>query len=445
MTLDTRGLFRLACPGSGARTLYVSPTGNDTNSGLTAGTALRQPAAAVAKAKAGDRIVLADGTYQPFSFYAVSGGAQSWITVEAANEGAAKIDAANNVTDGAAAVDVQLGAYIGVWGLEVFGNQQMNPVSISGMAIFRGSHHIRYWNCNVHDFPGGGINCFYIQSSVYNGSTLPAGGWDVVDLRYNTIHATSRYDPNNTSGISIFGAEDITKGGTWDGTYGYTMIGNYIYDIVCLQPYTAGGYDFVTDGNGISIDSLDTATVYNAGNAPYVKRGLVEGNVVAACGGRGVHGYNSINWDDQYNLYVGNLRTNSQAINNGIETDSTFDTAPGSTGVVHRGNIILPLNTPNTTDSLGTWVDNVILGGTQAVPAGNSDKRAAGVNYFLAAFTGADLAAGLPLERFIPAAVDLVSRIAGSYGYQVLARGPRHRSNTAAGALEKPLQVGVVV
>lgn len=433
MTLDLRTLFRLACP-SGTRTLYVSGTGNDGNSGLSSGLALRQITTAVAMCQPGDRIVVGSGTYASFSLYNVKGTASAWVTVEGPADDTAVVDGTNG-NDGAAAVDMQLSCYIGIYGLNVAGSQSMTPVSISGIAVFRGSHHIRVWNNHVHDFPSGGVNCFYIQSSLFNGQTLPAGGWDVVDVAFNKIHGCCKYDPNNASGVSMFGAEDIT-GLTWDGRYGYMVRGNYVYDCECTMPYTAGGFNFVTDGNGISLDSLNTATVFNSGNAPYVKRGLNEGNVVVGCGGRGLHIYNTINVDDFFNTYVGNLRTVSQAITNGVETDASYDTVPGSPGVVHYGNVICPLNTPNTTDTVSTYTSNVILGGTQAVPGGNTDRRGIGVRYFAGAPTAAALLAGLGIAAFIPSTRDAVNRAAYWSGYQALGYGPRDPAQWAAGGVE---------
>lgn len=428
--MDTLALFRQQVRTS--RDLHVSATGNDTHDGLTAGTAKRQISAAIGIAQAGDRILVGAGTYSSASFYDKHGAASAWITIEAAS--GAVIDGTDG-NDGAAALDVQLSSYIGVYGLEVAGDQNMSPVSISGVAVFRGSHHIRVWGCHVHDFPSGGINCFYIQAN----DGLPAGGWDLVDIRFNRIHGCCKFDPNNSSGVSVFGAEDIT-GTTWNGRYGYIVAGNYIFDCECTVPYTPGGFDFITDGNGISLDSLDTATVFNAGNAPYVKYGLVEGNVVVGCGGRGLHVYNTINVDDFANTYIGNLRTVSQAITNGVETDATYDTTPGSPGVTHAGNIICPLNTPNTTDAVSVYTGNVILGGTQAVPAGNIDHVGDGLSYFAGSLTQSDLLTAQTLSAFIPAVPDSVARPAGTLGYQCLANGPRAAAEWSAGAVEKPIE-----
>ncbi|MEJ0072487.1 MAG: DUF1565 domain-containing protein [Candidatus Saccharibacteria bacterium] len=428
--MDLLGLFRAHAP-SGTRTLYVATTGSDSSNGLTSGTPFHTINAAVNACKAGDRVIVAPGTYAPFSVYSKQGSGAQWITFEGVG---ASIDCVNNATDGAAGIDVQLGSYVGIYGFEVFGSQTMSPVSISGIAVFRDSDHVLVWNNHVHDFPGGGVNCFYIEYDASNG--LQPGGWDCVDVSFNRVHGCCKYDPNNASGISMFGATDTT-GQTWDGRYGYRVVGNYVYDCECTVPYTPGGFNFITDGNGISLDSLNTATVFNSGNAPYTKWGLVEGNVVVGCGGRGLHIYNTIKVDDNFNTYAGNLRTVSQAITNGVEADAAYDTPPsGGNFVTHYGNIICPLNTSNTTDGVSTYTSNVILGGTQSVPGGNTDKHATGVFYFTGNPAGASLLTGLPITIFLPVAIDSVPRATYYRGYQALGNGPRSISSWAAGAIE---------
>jgi hypothetical protein len=433
--LNLRQLWRQQVP-SGTTTIYVATTGSDSNAGTSAAPFLTITHA-VSVAAPGTRILVSAGTYGYTSIYQAKGTAAAWISIESATDTVRPlISVADNSGDDG--VDIQGSAYVGFYGFEVTGLQTSTQTGPSGICVFGASHHVRAWNNLVHDFPGGGVNCFYTSTGL-------AGSWDVVDVSFNTIYATSRYSDYNTSGISFYGAVDYT-GTTWDGTYGYMAVGNYIYDVICLEPYTPGGDNFVTDGNGISFDSLNTANNLAPGLPSYTKRGLAEGNVVVGCGGRGLHIYNTINVDDFFNTYIGNLRTNSPAINNGVECDAQYDTTPaGGNGVVHYGNVICPLNTPNSTDGVSTYTNNIVLGGTQAVPSGNTGSTSTGLAYFAGVANATTLISGLAVAAFQPAAPNATAKQATARGYQALAAGARATTNWAAGAVELPLPVRVAV
>jgi hypothetical protein len=438
-----RPLFVQGCSGTGKRTVYVSGSGSDTNNGLTVAAPLRQINTALGLAQPGDLISVDNGTYAYVNPYGVDGTGTAWITVMAKAGANPQVNV--NDSSGDDGLDIQQSSFLGVYGLEIFGNQQSSSTNPSGIGVFRGSHHIRLWANLIHDFPGGGINCFWVASSVYNGSTLPSGSWDLVDISFNTIHGCCKYSPDNTSGISFFGAIDQTGGATWDGRYGYMAVGNYIYDCECTVPYTPGGFNYVTDGNGMSFDSLYVVNNLDTGVVPYSKRGLAEGNLVVGCGGRGLHIFNTINVDDFFNTYVGNLGTTSPAITGGVEADASYSPAVSvANGVSHYGNVICPLNTPNSTDGVSSYASNVILGGTQAVPVGNFDERARGVSYFAVPPTLAQIANGLPISVFVPVTPDVVNRSNGSRGYQTVGAGGRSMlvgagamAQWTAGALEK--------
>jgi hypothetical protein len=429
-----RALFLQTTP-CGTRTVYVSGSGSDANSGLSAAAPLRQITTALSRAVAGDLILVDDGTYAYVNCYGKNAEAQNWIAVMAQPGANPQV----NVADGSGddGIDIQQSSFVGFYGLEVLGDQNSASTNPSGIGIFRASHHIRCWANLVHDFPGGGINCFWVPATVYNGAALPGGSWDLLDIAFNTIHGCCKYNPDNTSAISFFGAIDMTGGATWDGHYAYRAVANHIYDCECTVAYTPGGYDFVTDGNGISIDSLWVPNNLDTGVAPYGKPGLVEGNLVTSCGGRGLHVYNSINVDDNFNTYVGNLRTDSPAISGGVETDAAYTPALEiANGVTHRANVICPLNTPNSTDGVSAYVDNVILGGSQAVPAHNTARPTVGTGYFTGAPTSAELAAGLDPSQLAPVMADAAPRPAGAQGYQALGIGGRGPVSWQAGALE---------
>lgn len=433
--LDTLTLFRRFYP-SGLRTVYVSATGSDSASGLTSGAAKKTIKAAADIAQPGDRISVAAGVYGYVDLYGINGTAKRWITIEA--QPGAIVDVSNQSTNG---IDRQQCSYLAIYGFEVRASQTQNATDPSGICVFRGCHHVATWACDVHDFPGGGINHFY--TGVYNDPqgrfTLPAGGWDAVDVFFNHIHATSKYSVYNTSGVSFYGGEDLTNGSTIDGRYGYRAVGNYIHDVICTVPYTPGGFNVVTDGNGISPDSLAVPNNLYPNLAPYLKRGLVEGNLITACGGRGVHIYNAKNVECLNNTCIGNLRSapTSGAIRGSTEIDLQLDTPDANNGVVIAGNVFAPMNTSKTIDlSAQTVTGNVVLGGTDTVTSGNLDRRSTGLAWFQTQPGMADLIAGVAVADLAPVAKLAATKRIGALGYQVTGAGGRDPRGQSAGALE---------
>jgi hypothetical protein len=417
--MDARALF-LQTVKCGKRTVYVSASsGNDANDGSQAHP-YQSINWAAHQALPGDMILVATGVYAYTEVRGFQGdNAGGWLGILPIDENAVVQLNVASPTDNF--FNIIGSSFVGVYGIEVFGDQNDSNTNASGISIYGDSHHVLVWGCSVHDFPGGGINCFDFE-----------GSQDMLDIRFNTIHGTSKFSPENTSGISIYASRDLT-GTTWDGTYAHKIIGNYIYDVICTVPFTPGGFAFVTDGNGISIDSIQTT--YG-----YTKPILIEGNVIVGCGGRAVHVFNSVNTDLFANTGIGNLRTSSPAITDGVEFDGTTDTT-----VRIIGNIVCPLNTPNTQDTVSTFTNNVIAGGTQAVSGGNIDRRSSGIGYFTGPLDQPGLLNAQPISVFVPSAPDFVPKQAKTTGYQCLLNGPRPTSNWAAGALEAPLPPRIVL
>lgn len=360
----------------GERTLYVAGKGSDSNPG-TLDAPLRQINTAIRRALPGHLILVDSGVYGLTEVYGFQGSPDRWLGIMTLNDQANAVINVAPPTDNF--VSVIGSSYVGIYGFEVYGQQGNPNTNGSGISVHGNSHHVALWKNYVHDFPGGGINCFDVN-----------GSHDVLDLSFNTVHGTSRYSPHNTSGISIFASRDLTNGATFSDGYGYRIVGNYIYDVACTVPYTLGGFDYITDGNGISLDSIMTSYGYG-------KQILVCGNIVVGCGGRGVHVLDTVNVDVCYNTVAGNLRTSSPAITNGVEIQGKTDR---TVRIVE--NVICPLNTPNSTDSVSTYVGNVITGGSQAVPSGNVDRRSAGLGYFTGPLSSDSLRIGPPITAFTP-------------------------------------------
>jgi hypothetical protein len=414
---------------SGTRTVYVEAKGgSDHNNGNSRSTAYATIQHAVDVAQPGDRVLVGAGSYGYLSVYGYRGDIGHWLSIQSIADNVRPIIsvADNSGHDG---VDIQQSSFVGVFGFEIEGLQSSRNPNPSGVAVFRNSDHVFIWNNDIHDFPGGGVNDFYVPATVYGGHDLPAGGWDLVDVSFNTIHETSKYNPTNTSGISFYGAIATTAGTL--GGFGYRAVGNYIYDVICLVDSTsgAGTYPYVTDGNGISVDSLSVP--YVAGLLPYTKPGLIEGNVLAGNGGRAVHVFNSVNVDGIFNTAVGNLRTASPAIDGGVELDSNVSGGH----VEYYGNVIIPLNTPNTTDATSSYADNVIAAGTESIPAGNIDRRSVGAPYLNGDPMRGTVVTAHPMTFYTPVAPDRVPSHSGMTGYQALDTGRVRTGFVPAGAL----------
>jgi len=397
----------------GQRTFFVSGGGDDSNPGTQAAP-YRQIQRAVSTAEPGDLILVDAGTYSSVYLQGFSGQPSAWLGIMSLSDAVLPLcfEADGDV------IAVNGSTYVGIYGFDVAGTQTSSNTNGSGICIYGNSHNVVVWKNTVHDLPGGGINCFDVNDHYGFGST------DMLDISFNTIYNTSCYSPSATSGISIYASRDLTNGATWDGTYANRIVGNYIFNVQNLVPYSVGGYSYITDGNAVSIDSL--LTTYD-----YTKRVLIEGNLLVGCGGRAVHAYNSINVDGVGNTGIGNLRTVSPAITGGCEFDGTTNAS-----VNYHGNVIFPRNTPNWSDSTSTFTNNAVLGGSQPVTGSNINRQSVGYPYFAGSLDDAELLAMQPVELFAPVTPDLVPREAGSLGWQTLGVGTRPPSIWAAGSLE---------
>ena len=351
----TRDWFRsmVAC---GRRTVYVSGTGSDTATGTQAAP-LREINTAIARAQPGDLVLVDSGNYGYTEFRDFHGSPDRWLGVMTRDPSVVARIHLPAPTDNF--VNIISSSFVGLYGFQVQGDQDNANTNCSGISVYGNSHHVAIWSNQISEFPGGGIDCFDV-----------AGSHDLMDISFNTIHATSKYSPSNTSGISIFASRDLTNGETFADGFGYHVVGNYVYDVECTVPFRAGGFDFVTDGNGISLDRITTAHSYG-------KPILVADNIVTGCGGRAIFAHETDHVIMNRNTSIGNLATVSPAISGGAELAGT--TGPG---VQIVGNTIFPIHTPATVDARSTYIDNTFLGGSAPIPPTNRDERGAGFHYF---------------------------------------------------------------
>ena len=369
----TRAWFRsmVRC---GRRTISVSGTGSDTNPG-TDTAPLREINTAVARAEPGDLVLVDSGEYGYTEVRNFHGSADRWLGIMTRDPAVTARIHVPAPTDNF--LNVISSSFIGLYGFRVQGDQDNANTNCSGISVYGNSHHIAIWANQVSDFPGGGINCFDVD-----------GSHDLMDISFNTVHATSKYSPSNTSGISVFASRDLTGGQTFGDGFGYHLIGNYVYDVECTVPFRAGGFDVVTDGNGISLDRVTADHHYD-------KSILVADNIVTGCGGRGIFAHETTDVLMTRNTSIGNLRTASPAIAGGAELQGTTDG-----GVQIVDNVIFPINTPTTVDATSTYIDNTFLGGAAPIPATNRDERSLGFGYFAGLVSAATLRTPTPRGNF---------------------------------------------
>lgn len=314
---------------------YVSPTGSNGSNGLTLGTAFLTINYAATKVNPGDRVLIADGTYNGAVTVSRSGNASAYITFKSINRWGAKV-VANTGSDGFA-IDAN---YIEVDGLDV-----TNP---GGHGInCEGQHHIRVLNCHVHHCGNSGIS----------------GAWS------DFYHFEGNVCNNNAnlswySGISIYEAKSIG-----DNSPGFHII---IRGNICYGNLTAPANGPHTDGNGIIID--DWNYTQNPGT-PYPFTALVENNICFNNGGAGL----KVCWSDNI-TFRNNIafKNNTDTVNNGTYRGDLY--CQDSRGIVWVNNIswaspgagILSYNTAmmdkgnasGNTTTANIWRNNLFFNGT---------------------------------------------------------------------------------
>ena len=283
---------------------YIAPNGDNNNVGSEA-LPWRNLNHAVYALKAGETVLVKNGTYQESLYINKSGLPGKPITYKAYPGHKPKIEINRKQLEG---ILIQGASYINVEGFEVVytapgaeaakGEQTDNGIDISN-ADSALPHHINIKNNNVHGFPGGGI--FTVLA-------------DYVTFEGNTVWENALWAKWGNSGISMY------QNVEFDQKTGYHMIirGNTVYKNENKLPSYAIGSTTITDGNCIIIDDLrhtqkflDNKTPYPA----YKANTLIENNICYDNGARGIHVYSSDNVLVRHNTLYKNQRTPS--INDG--------------------------------------------------------------------------------------------------------------------------------
>jgi parallel beta-helix repeat protein len=311
---------------SGRNEFYVSPNGKDENPGTKT-----QPWMTLSKAaqtvKAGQTVLVESGTYTEGLYIQTSGSPGKPITFKAATGATPMI----KLTDkNAGGVYVAGASYIRVEGFDLsyigppgpFGpdNGYGDGMTAGANDAKVKSHHVEFVNNRVHGFSGGGINGLQADYLLIEG---------------NRVYGNSFWSPYDTSGISLY------QTANHDFAPGVHNIirGNTVFANENKVPDRYLGE--ITDGNCIIIDDqrrYQNKLSNKTADGPYQSATLVENNICAGNGGRGVHVFNSDNVTVRNNTMYSNMKTAKLF---GGEMTAVYSVEPADAGVVipSRGNV----------------------------------------------------------------------------------------------------------
>lgn len=355
-------------------TYYVSPSGNDNNSGLSQTAPFKTFEKSVATAKPGDVVYFMNGSYSISKQITILQGGQpdKFITYAALAGAKPKFVVTGNLFQ---CININA-SYIKIIGLEFEGNNAnltYNDALASYNAVKAGAaatgffntsgiliggprdvtkfpHHVEIKNCSVHDFPGAGMNAIQADYITFEGNTVANNAW---------------YSIYANSGISILNPFNS------DNTTGYKNIvrNNLCYGNKSIIPWI--NLDRLSDGNGIIMDTNNRTYSATTGTGYYTGRTLVENNISFNNGGSGIHAFDAQHVDI----------VNNTAYSNGDVVGYADIFANRATDVKIMNNIMYSrtggrVNTQNNNGGPNViYSNNIYFNGTVAV-MGTNDKVA---------------------------------------------------------------------
>jgi hypothetical protein len=288
LTVSSEGSYTLSATSSGLTaatstsfvvtsppaTYYLSPNGNDSNSGLSASSPWLSPNHPV---NCGDVIIAASGAYSASHFNTgdwgtvtcLLGNNVAWL--QCAVFDSCKIS--TTATDGMWVDE----SYWGVQGWEVTTSTSFNAACFHAGPKLSAPvtvHHIIFANDVANSCMGGGF-------TAYNNSTTASV--DYIAYVGNIAYAAANGSSECYSGLNIY--QPIASDNN-AGTHMY-IAGNFSYSN--LDPDPCDG-TAPTDGEGVI---LDTFNFSHDGGTPYAQQTLVKNNILVNNGGRGIEVFNN--------------------------------------------------------------------------------------------------------------------------------------------------------
>lgn len=370
------------------RTLYISPNGSDTNSGLYTNEPLKSFSKAIRMLNPGDVLSVMPGQYTSEGKPIIelikehSGTSEKYITIKAQDATNKPIlHVGGNGTWNAISINA---SYVIIDGLELKGHNadlnydeaysnaeahfiksetvnwntsarfNTNGITIGGSSTYS-SHpdHVIIRNCSVHDFPGGGIN---VQQA------------DYVTIEGNLVYNNCWFNMYGCSGISVL----TPVNNDYSTDYKIIIRRNISCGNLNQIPWIGTKNFTISDGNGIIIDINNRPDDNGVakGEGPYTGRTLVENNVTFNNGGSGIHSFKANHVDIINNTAYHN--TNSFPENNYAEiwTNQCEDINISNNIMYARYNGCCNLKTHDKSER---YSNNLYFGGS-VITMGDNDK-----------------------------------------------------------------------
>ena len=263
-------------------TYYVRADGNDNNDGKgdSAGRAFKTLAKGVSTMRGGDELVIGNGTYnlsQRLDINDKAGTAGQRTIIRAKNQWGAKIRTSARW----GLVQINNSSYITVEGLDIRHDNPGDTFNNNGTGLESfDSDYVTFRNNYVRDCGCGGI-------SFREG--------DFATIERNVTRDNAKNSNYNCSGISVYQPEQLND----DAGFHIIIRQNVSFENECDLPFTFGGFDKPTDGNGIILDDFNNTQ--RSGFAQYKAKTLVENNLVFNNGGAGIKTYETDNATIRHN------------------------------------------------------------------------------------------------------------------------------------------------
>lgn len=295
----------LEAVGLNGKTYYVSPDGNDRNSGTRESSPLRTIQAAAFEAEPGDTVLVREGIYsdlggQEYVLYFNGGGTEeNWIRF--ANYPGEKpvIE-----IEGRGGILLSGASYVLVEGFTIRANNEEvdHEEAVEFAKVFQNDDYsdLRLFTTGITVSLEGSRYPHHIilrgnTVSGCNGNGIAVKRADYVLVERNTTFENAFYSPWGTSGISVWSSWNLDDN---VNTYRTVLRGNVSYRNENRVIFWMLGR--ITDGNGIIIDALKNVQsdlVGDGYDVPYSGKILIANNVCYENGGRGINVFQSENID----------------------------------------------------------------------------------------------------------------------------------------------------